>query len=191
MVRSRSGTGGLIAVALAAAIVSGTVVVLSAVVADRLISPRAEARPSAVALNSRQNHSVNRQGKTDASPLPAAMQPRTKIKSVEVVGIHNASIVYRDGDGNILFRTEPLANVTVVSKNVDLPQVTIRETIATEVERMEMEHTPVEKAAPPLPPNGCESAFAQPSPESLTRMSSRCVTRLIAPSETAKLAAIR
>ena len=59
-----------------------------------------------------------RDSKTDALPVPTAPQTRAEIKSVEVVGVRGASIVYRDRSGNILFQTDPLANVTVVSKNV-------------------------------------------------------------------------
>jgi hypothetical protein len=99
------------------------------------------------------------------------VQPRSEIKTVEVIGVRDASIVYRDRSGNILFQTDPLANVTIVTKNVDLPEVTIRETETTEIEAC-----PGRKDRTVCPPHGCESAFARPSPESLTRTSSRCVT---------------
>jgi hypothetical protein len=105
--------------------------------------------------------------------VSAAAQSRSEIKSVEVIGVRDAAIIYRDRDGSILFHTDPLANVTIVSKNVDLPEVTIRETEATKVERV-----PVESTGPSTPLHGCESAFARPSPESLTRTPSRCVTEL-------------
>jgi hypothetical protein len=116
---------------------------------------------------------VNREAKSDALPVPAHSQERAEIKSVEVIGLRGASIVYRDRGGNVLFQTDPLANVTVVSKNVELPEVTIRETETTKVERI-----PADEADRSAKPHGCESAFARPAPESLTRMSSRCVTQL-------------
>lgn len=116
---------------------------------------------------------VNRDSKTDALPVPTAPQTRAEIKSVEVVGVRGASIVYRDRSGNILFQTDPLANVTVVSKNVELPEVTIRESETTKVERI-----PAGEADRSAKPHGCESEFARPAPEALTRMSSRCVTDL-------------
>jgi len=117
--------------------------------------------------------SVNREAKRDALPVPANPQERAEIKSVEVVGLRGASIVYRDRSGNILFQTDPLANVTVVTKNVELPEVTIRETETTKVERL-----PADEADRSARPHGCESAFARPAPESLTRKASRCVTQL-------------
>jgi hypothetical protein len=102
---------------------------------------------------------------------------------VEVVGIRDAAIVYRDRDGNELFRTDPLANVTIVAKNVDLPEVTIRENARTQVDRL-----PVEGSRPSQLPRGCESSFALPSPTALTRIPSRCVTQTDA---AAKFAAFR
>jgi hypothetical protein len=101
-----------------------------------------------------------------------AQAARPEIKFVEVIGVRDAAIVYRDREGNVLFQTDPLANVTIVSKNIELPEITIRETESTKVERI-----PVDGASPSKP-HGCESAFARPSPESLTRTSSRCITAL-------------
>ena len=92
--------------------------------------------------NRKPESDINREAKSDALPLSQAAQERREIKSVEVVGVRDAAIVYRDRDGNILFKTDPLANVTVVTKNVDLPAVTIRETADTKVERYDVEKKP-------------------------------------------------
>lgn len=135
---------------------------------DDLFAPNAARAATAEAV-----FSVNRESKMDALPVPNTPQTRAEIKSVEVVGVRGASIVYRDRNGNILFQTDPLANVTVVTKNVELPEVTIREAETTRVERV-----PADKADRTAPPQGCESEFARPSPEALTRTSSRCLTNL-------------
>lgn len=171
MTRNMKETAGIVAASCAALLVSGAVVTLSAtVIGEQLISmQRADA--AILPAKAEAGPSVDRTGKADKLPVLAGDSTRTKIKSVEVIGLTDASIVYRDRDGNILFRTDPLANVTVVSKNVELPEVTIRESEEAQVERI-----PVEEAAPDTRPHGCESAFARPAPESLTRMSSRCVT---------------
>lgn len=178
MVHAVKGTGGMVAAAAAVAVLSAGVVVFSAtVVGERLVAMQtASAAPFEM---SRQESgavapTVNRTGKTDKLPVSDAQQTRAEIKSVEVVGVRGAAIVYRDRNGNVLFETDPLANVTVVTKNVELPEVTIREAGDVKVERM-----PVEEARPSEQPQGCESAFARPSPEELTRMSSRCVTQLM------------
>jgi hypothetical protein len=167
MVRFVKSTGAAIAAVSGAVLLSTAVIVLSAtMVGEKLIAlqtAKAEPRQELV--------QVNRERKGDALPVPVNTQDRSEIKTVEVIGVRDASIVYRDRGGNILFQTDPLANVTVVTKNVDLPEVTIRETETTKVERV-----PAENIGSATPPKGCESAFARPAPESLTRTSSRCVT---------------
>jgi hypothetical protein len=137
---------------------------------DELFSTQAA---HAAAAEAQTASAVNRAAKTDALPVPNNPQERAEIKSVEVVGIRGASVVYRDRSGNVLFQTDPLANVTVVTKNVELPEVTIREAETTKVERL-----PADEADRTARPHGCESSFARPAPESLTRTSSRCVTNV-------------
>ena len=90
------------------------------------------------------------------------------------------------------FRTDPVANVTIVTKNLDLPEVTIRETAVTEVERVDVKKqdktgNPLKAAPASPPPPGCESAFARPSPEALTNKSSRCLATIAAPMEVAAI----
>ena len=58
---------------------------------------------------------------------PAAEQDLATVAIVEVVGVRDTAIVYRDRGGRVLFRTDPVANVTVIARNVRLPQVTVRE----------------------------------------------------------------
>src|SRR5215469_12101870 len=72
-----------------------------------------------------------------------------KVVTVEVVGVQDAAIVYRDRDGRVLFQTDPLANVTVISKGFVLPQVTVRE-------------MPRSTPAPILIPHNLEAAPAIP-----------------------------
>jgi hypothetical protein len=174
MVRPGSRTAGKTAAVVGAATAIGVITVLSvALVADSVVALREANAARLASLTDRQNALVNRENKTNALPAPQASVQRIPIKTVEVVGIRNAAIVYRDREGNILFRTDPVANVTVVAKNVDLPEVTIRDTAATQVKRM-----PVERPEPGEQPQGCESAFARPAPVALTRLSSRCLAQL-------------
>ena len=171
MVRPGSRTAAVVAVAT----VTGIVAVLSvALVADSVVALREKGASQQIAsIADRQSVTINRENKGDALAAPQAAQPRIPIKTVEVVGIRNAAIVYRDRDGNVLFRTDPVANVTVVTKNVDLPEVTIRDTADTKVQRIS-----VERPQPAEQPQGCESAFARPSPVALTRLSSRCLAQI-------------
>jgi len=175
MVRLGTSTAGRTAAVVALATVTGIVAVLSvALVADSVVTLREKGALQQVAtIGDGQSVTVNRENKRDAIAPSQAAQPRIPIKTVEVVGIRDAAIVYRDRDGNVLFRTDPVANVTVVTKNVDLPEVTIRDTADTQVQRMS-----VERPQPAEQPQGCESAFARPSPVALTRLSSRCLAQL-------------
>ena len=190
MARTVRGTSGVMTALLVASIALGTVAVLGvAAVTSHFLSLRAEATPAG---SGKIGQTINREGKTDALPLSQAAQARLQIKTVEVVGVRDAAIVYRDRDGNVLFRTDPVANVTVVTKNVDLPEVTIRETAVTEVERVDVDKqdktaNPLEAAPTSPPPHGCESAFARPSPEALTNKTSRCVTSISTPTKFAAI----
>jgi len=157
-----------------AATALGITAVLSvALVADSVVALRQANTTRLASVADRQSAVVNRENKTNSLPAPQMSVERIPIKTVEVVGIRNAAIVYRDREGNILFRTDPVANVTVVAKNVDLPEVTIRDTAATQVKRMS-----VDRPEPVEQPQGCESAFARPAPVALTRLSSRCLAQL-------------
>ena len=71
--------------------------------------------------------SINRAAKADRGALPRPAQAAARIATVEVVGLRDAAIVYRDRDGNELFRTDPVNNVTIVTKGLRLPEVTVRQ----------------------------------------------------------------
>jgi hypothetical protein len=179
MVRPGSNTAGRTVAVVGAAAAIAIIGVLSvALVADSIAVLR-DANATRLA-SAGERTIVNRANKTNALVSPQGSVQRIPIKTVEVVGIRNAAIVYRDRDGNILFRTDPVANVTVVAKNVDLPEVTIRDTAATEVKRMS-----VGRPEPTEQPQGCESAFARPAPTELTRISSRCLADIARPGKIA------
>jgi hypothetical protein len=77
------------------------------------------------ATNAAEQFDRGRKGDRLAAAQLAGAQ--TKVTTVEVVGVRDTAIVYRDRDGRILFRTDPVANVTLVAKGVALPEVTVRE----------------------------------------------------------------
>lgn len=73
------------------------------------------------------NISVERERKGDRLATPrSGDNPRT-ISVVEIIGVNNTAMVYRDRGGRELFRTDPVENVTIVARDVVLPEVTIRE----------------------------------------------------------------
>jgi hypothetical protein len=121
---------------------------------------------------------VNRTHKGDRLPTRATSETSRAIASVEVVGIDNVAVVYRDRQGNVLFRTDPLSNMTVVAKGLSLPEVTVRDS-----ERVPAQQLPIKRMhEAPLPsselPIGCESAVSVAADHVLARTPSRCVSEL-------------
>jgi len=158
---------------LAGAVAAGAL--LTAALVSAGFSPLEHERTLSAPTQSAQ---INRNAKTDAMAKVANNDAPRRITSVEVVGVEDAAIVYRDRDGNILFKTDPVSNVTVVTKGVVLPEVTIRELANSEVQMV-----PVDSIRPTLSPtapgDGCESSVtAHTAGEELARVPSRCITQL-------------
>jgi hypothetical protein len=96
-----------------------------------------------------------------------------KIAVVEVVGIRDAAVVYRDRSGRELFRTDPVANVTIVAKGLVLPQVSIRESKQSEVEQVPVGAERLE-VSPELT-EGCETVVSLFTAPSLSHLVGRCL----------------
>ena len=136
--------------------------------------------------------SVNRVAKRDravaARPLPASAQ----IATVEVIGLDNAAIVYRDRGGRELFRTDPISNVTVVTNGLKLPEVTIRKYDGSVVRPVPVDavNEPAGDTKPrkrPKVPLGCESSFSSVAAPSLAHHLGRCMAKLDTRVKTARL----
>lgn len=59
------------------------------------------------------------------APVPA--QDRLSVSVVEVVGLSQATVILRDRNGHVLYKSDPEAGATTFSKNTDLPVVTLKE----------------------------------------------------------------
>ena len=128
-----------------------------------------------------------RSHKGDRLAPPAASGRKVVVSAVEVVGAHRTSIVSRDRDGHVLFRSDPLRHVTLAVKNALLPQVTIRDDQNTRVAPQNPRVAPQNVApisAPdaasdpgPLAP-GCDSAVSPLAAPLLARKASRCLASL-------------
>lgn len=162
------------ATGIAGAIAAGALLTTALVSAD--VNPSAQERVAAALPT--QNSQINRQNRTDALPQVANNTTPRRITTVEVVGVEDTAIVYRDRDGNVLFKTDPVSNVTVVTKGVVLPEVTIRELASSDVQVLPVEgFRPV--LSPTAPGDGCESAVtAHTAGEALARVPARCITAL-------------
>jgi|tagenome__1003787_1003787.scaffolds.fasta_scaffold20524155_1 hypothetical protein len=96
----------------------GTAVFLASF-APAFVSDRPTGRSDSIAL------AETHRGDRVAAPLAA--KERALVSSVELVGVSNATVILRDRNGAILFRSDPLTNTTLVTKDADLPVVTVKE----------------------------------------------------------------
>lgn len=160
------------ATGIAGAIAAGALLTTALVSAH--INPPVQGEASAPT----QSAQINRNNKTDALPAVANTTTPKRITTVEVVGIEDAAIVYRDRNGNVLFKTDPVSNVTVVTKGVVLPEVTIRELAGSSVQVLPIEGIrPI--LSPTAPGDGCESSVtAYTAGDEFARVPSRCITHL-------------
>jgi hypothetical protein len=138
--------------------------------------------------------SINRPAKGDRGAAARPAETPTRIATVEVIGLRDAAIVYRDRDGRELFRTDPVNNVTIVTKGLQLPEVTVRQHNGSVVQPVPVEVLH-EQAPARKPPNhrerkipiGCEPSFSPVAAPSLAHHTGRCVARLKTPGTLALL----
>src|SRR5437867_9517510 len=98
-------------------------------------------------------NSVDRAQKTDRlMTARVAAGQRPAITAVEVVGLRDTAIIYRDREGRVLFRTDPLSNATLVAKDVILPEITIRDSGRSAVKPVPVEVLPALRSVPSCPP---------------------------------------
>jgi hypothetical protein len=133
-------------------------------------------------------HSVDPSAKADRTTASvSAPSGEKRIAVVEVVGVHDAAIVYRDRQGRVLFSTDPVANMTVVTKNLLLPEVTVRETTESQVERMPVEKTRAPGGDKQPSTEGCESGLSPDISPTIPTAKDRCIVRIESTSNVASL----
>ena len=124
-------------------------------------------------------HSVGRSTKADRLSASVSAPPAEKrIAIVEVVGVHDTAVVYRDRQGRVLFSTDPAENMTVVTKNILLPEVTVRETADSQVERVPVEKTRAPGGDKQPSTEGCESGLSPDISPTVPTTKNRCIVEL-------------
>lgn len=129
---------------------------------------------------------VMRSRKSDRA-VPASAMPRPEaatVTAIEVVGVDNAAILYRDRNGNVLYRTDPVRNVTMIAKGVKLPEVTIRNDARTTPTPVSVD---VPTASPAKMPIGCEPAASPIASPQLSHLTGRCLAQADQPTVVASL----
>jgi hypothetical protein len=120
---------------------------------------------------------VNRERKGDR--LARATQSDAKrITTIEIVGVNDVTIIYRDAEGRMVFRTNPVSNATITAKDVVLPALTIRDsdsagTAPVTVSPSTFRPVRMEKELPV----GCESPFSPYADPLAPRVTGRCVSQ--------------
>jgi hypothetical protein len=118
--------------------------------------------------------SVDRSAKTDRLPVNASVSFREKRTAVvEVIGARDAAIINRGDEGRALISTDPLANATAFTKNLFLPEVTLRKTAETEIERVPVEKTRAPSSGSQL--QGCESGLSPDISPTVPTTKDRCI----------------
>jgi hypothetical protein len=131
--------------------------------------------------------SVNRAAKSDRLASAAARAGEKKpVTAIEVVGIHDAAIVYRDRDGRVLYRTDPLSNVTVIAKGLKLPDITVRQDAGSATTLVPV-HVPDKSGELPKMPIGCEPAASPIASPDLSHLTGRCISQAHRPIAVAAL----
>jgi len=116
---------------------------------------------------------VNRERKGDRLARPAPKGSK-RIATIEVVGVHDVTIIYRDADGHELFRTSPLSNATITARDIVLPALTIRDSGTSGAAPITVDVPTRRDAELPV---GCESPFSPYADPKAPKTAGRCVSQ--------------
>jgi hypothetical protein len=119
---------------------------------------------------------INRAAKGDRLAAPVSQAEKKQVASIEVVGVNDAAIIYRDRDGNILYRTDPLTNTTVVAKGVKLPDITVRQDAGSSTTSVPV-NVPVKASGQQDMPIGCEPAASPIASPRLSHLTGHCISQ--------------
>ena len=103
--------------------------------------------------------------KGDRLAVPSRRVDRTTVSTIEVIGLSQATVVFKDRNGAVLFQADSTTGTTTVARDVDLPVVTLKEepAAAPVVQRPAPKQ---EGSNPPAPQGrkirtvGCEAALS-------------------------------
>src|SRR5262245_9626727 len=140
--------------------------------------PASLTKVSSALTSSADTVQLDRSNKGDRLAVNTSAQEQAQVTTVEVVGVRNTAIVYRDRDGRVLFRTDPVANVTIVFKNVALPEVTVRE--HSEAVPTKMPVKTLQEGDKSRKLDGCDPVASPLAGSAVSQLVGRCIAGLAA-----------
>ncbi len=116
-----------------------------------------------------------------AAPVPSANPAAVSI--VELVGIAQATVILRDREGRVLYKSDPRSGTTTYVRDTDLPVVTLKEAVQAPlskhpVSRQEGNDAPREQKQKNRRPVGCMADVSPLAKASADRMPSLCLAFL-------------
>jgi hypothetical protein len=145
---------------------------------------------------------IDRAHKTDSLAGKRIQRAQERaVATVELVGLRDPAIIYRDRDGRVLFQTDPLTNITTVAKGAVLPEITVRETAQSAARRVPVTPSAATSRDPPVPPpdlrrkpqtkpvipEGCDPAASPIASPELAHVLSKCMVEAPGASRLASL----
>jgi len=121
--------------------------------------------------------------KGDRVAGPVSVGSPTSVSIVEVVGVTDATVILRDRDGQVLYKSDPRVGVTSYARNTDLPVLTLKEEMRGPssqhpVNRREGNETPQPQKQKTRNPVGCMGDVSPLVKASANRMPSLCLASL-------------
>lgn len=115
------------------------------------------------------------------APVPSP-NPAT-VSIVELVGVAQATVILRDRDGKVLYKSDPHAGTTIYARDTDLPVVTLKEEVKAPaaqhpVNQREGNEVPSEQKQKARKPIGCLGDVSPLVKASADRMPSLCLALL-------------
>ena len=125
-----------------------------------------------------QRMSASAKGDRMMTPVPSA-NPAT-VSIVELVGVAQATVILRDRDGKVLYKSDPHAGTTIYARDTDLPVVTLKEEMQAPaaqhpVNQREGNEAPGEQKQKARKPVGCIGDVSPLAKASADRMPSLCL----------------
>jgi hypothetical protein len=128
-----------------------------------------------------QGMNASSKGDRMMAPVPSA-NPAT-VSIVELVGVAQATVILRDRDGKVLYKSDPQAGTTIYARDTDLPVVTLKEAVQVPasqhpVSQRQGNESPREEKQKTRKPVGCLGDVSPLAKASADRMPSLCLALL-------------